>query len=119
MKITGAEGVLFKTPEEFAGWLEANAELSEVWLKIAKKGTGVQTITFDQALEVALCYGWIDTKNHRLDETFYLQKFTPRRAKSTWSERNKKLVEALIRSNRMQPSGQAQIDAAKADGRWS
>jgi len=109
----------FQEPEQWAEWLEAHpGETNGVWLKFAKKGTAVQTINYDQALEVALCYGWIDAISHKLDDVYYLQKFTPRRNKSVWSARNTKLVQQLIRDGKMQPAGQAQIDAAKADGRW-
>jgi len=109
---------LFEGAEEFGRWIEKHPDAAGVWVKIAKRGTGVTSISFDEALEVALCYGWIDTMNHRLDETFYLQKFVPRKPKGTWSARNKVIAERLIADGRMQPSGQAQIDAAKADGRW-
>jgi uncharacterized protein YdeI (YjbR/CyaY-like superfamily) len=108
----------FKTPEAWADWIQANPEAAGVWMKIAKKGTGVTTINYDQALEVALCYGWIDGQLARLDDVFYLQRFTPRRSKGMWSVRNRQLVERLIKEGRMTPAGQVHIDAAKADGRW-
>jgi uncharacterized protein YdeI (YjbR/CyaY-like superfamily) len=110
--------VLCEKPDEWAKWIEENPDANGVWLKFAKKGTGVSTIDYHQALEVALCYGWIDTMANKLDEVYYLQKFTPRRAKSVWSVRNTKLAEDLIKAGKMKPSGQAEIDRAKADGRW-
>lgn len=111
--------VLFcETPEEFEIWLQQNLETKGVWLKFAKKASGITSLNYDGALQVALCYGWIDGLVNPLNETYYLQKFTPRRSKSTWSTRNIKYVEALIAAGKMQPSGQKQIDTAKADGRW-
>jgi len=89
-----------------------------VWLKFAKKASGISSVNYAQALDVALCYGWIDGQSRSLDDTYYLQKFTPRRPKSIWSKVNIAKVEALIAAGRMRPAGQAAIDAAKADGRW-
>jgi len=100
-------------------WLNVHhAEPSGVWLKFAKKASGITSLTYQPALEVALCYGWIDGQTKSLDETYYLQKFTPRRPKSIWSKRNVGIAERLIAEGLMQPSGRAAIDAAKADGRW-
>jgi uncharacterized protein YdeI (YjbR/CyaY-like superfamily) len=111
--------------EEFAStkawerWLRANhAQAPGLWLKIAKKGTGVVTVDFVQAIEVALCYGWIDGLRHAHDETYFRQRFTPRKPRSKWSQINRDRVEALIAAGRMRPAGQAQVDVAKADGRW-
>jgi len=87
-------------------------------MKLAKKGTGVTTVTYDEALEVALCFGWIDAQVKRFDETYYLQRFTPRRARSRWSRRNRELAERLVAAGKMRPPGLAQVEAAKADGRW-
>lgn len=109
---------LFEEPEAFAAWIVANPEADGVWLKFAKKASGIKSINYDQALKIGLCYGWIDSVVNKFDDSFYIQKFTPRRAKSIWSVRNKLLVAELTKEGKMQPSGQAQIDTAKADGRW-
>ncbi len=90
-----------------------------VWLILAKKGTTEPTrLTYDQALEEALCHGWIDGQALRRDETTYLQRFTPRRARSPWSRRNVGIVARLVAEGRMQPAGQAEVTRAKQDGRW-
>lgn len=89
-----------------------------MWLKFAKKNSGVKTVSYTEAVEVGLCYGWIDSQAKTLDDKFYLQKFTPRRTKSVWSKLNRAKVEKLIAEGRMKPSGMAQVEAAKTDGRW-
>ena len=89
-----------------------------IWIKYAKKASGIDTVTYAEALDVALCYGWIDGQAKPFDENYYLQRWTPRRKRSKWSTRNREHVARLIKEGRMQPAGQAQIDAAKADGRW-
>jgi uncharacterized protein YdeI (YjbR/CyaY-like superfamily) len=89
-----------------------------VWLKIAKKGSGIASVTYDEALDVALCYGWIDGQKKTFDNDHFLQKFTPRRSKSLWSKRNINKVAELTAANRMQPAGLAEVEAAKQDGRW-
>lgn len=100
-------------------WLSTHYDLQTgVWLKTAKKGSGITTVVYADALEVALCYGWIDGQSKSIDETYYVQKFTPRRKNSLWSKVNIGKVEALIAAGRMRPSGFAAIEAAKADGRW-
>ena len=100
-------------------WLDAEHATSDgVWLKFAKKGSGVETVVYAEALDVALCYGWIDSQVARLDERFYLQKFTPRRARSKWSHINREKIEALTNQGRMKPAGLEQVELAKADGRW-
>lgn len=117
--MTEAKVRAFATAAAWEKWLAAHVELEEgIWLKIAKKASGIKSVDYAQALEVALCYGWIDGQMKRLDESFYVQKFTPRRAKSMWSQINRQKVADLIEAGRMQPSGQAEIDRAKADGRW-
>ena len=104
---------------EWEAWLDAEHASSEgVWLTFAKKGSGVETVVYAEALEVALCYGWIDSQVARLDERFYLQKFTPRRARSRWSRINRDKVEELTRQGRMKPAGLEQVQLARADGRW-
>ncbi len=107
------------TPGAWRRWLEANHASSQgVWLKFAKKGSGQTTVNHPQALEEALCYGWIDGQLRPLDEQFYLIRFTPRRPRSTWSENNRVKATELIEQGRMRPAGLAQVEAAKADGRW-
>ena len=104
---------------DWEAWLDAEHARSDgVWLKFAKKGSGVQTVVYAEALEVALCYGWIDSQVARLDERFYLQKFTPRRARSKWSQVNREKVEELTKQGRLKPAGLEQVELAKADGRW-
>ena len=90
-----------------------------LWLRIAKKGSGITTVDITDAIEVALCYGWIDGLRHGHDETYFRQRFTPRKPRSKWSQINRDRAEALIEAGRMRPAGQAQVDAAKADGRWA
>ena len=109
----------FRTRAAWAKWLETHhgAEAC-VWLKFAKKGTGVTTVTYAEALDVALCYGWIDAQVKRLDETYYLQRFTPRRARSKWSKINREAATRLIEAGSMRPPGLAEVERAKADGRW-
>lgn len=111
--------LFFADQQQWELWLaEHYAEPSGAWLKFAKKDSGITSLSYDPALKIALCYGWIDGQTKGVDETYYLQKFTPRRSKSIWSKRNVGIVEQLIQEGKMQPSGQAAIDAAKADGRW-
>jgi uncharacterized protein YdeI (YjbR/CyaY-like superfamily) len=109
----------FRTEAAFATWVAANHEReTELWLRIYKKDSGVATVTSAQALDVALCWGWIDGIRKSLDERSFLQRYTPRRAKSIWSQINRDHVARLIAAGRMTPYGQQQVDAAKADGRW-
>jgi uncharacterized protein YdeI (YjbR/CyaY-like superfamily) len=109
----------FASAEAWERWLARNHATSPgVWLEIAKKAAAVTTVSHAEALEVALCYGWIDGLRHKHDDTYFRQRFTPRTRTSKWSKINRDKVEALVGAGRMQPSGQAQIDAAKADGRW-
>lgn len=110
----------FASQGEFRSWLAANHASSEgIWLKIAKKGVAVSTVTYDEALEVALIFGWIDGQKRALDATFWLQGFTRRGPRSVWSKRNRDKAQALIDAGRMEPSGLAAVDRAKADGRWA
>lgn len=109
----------FPTEAAFEQWLAANhARETEVWLKIHKKGSGLPTVTHAQAIDVALCWGWIDGLRKSFDETSFLQRFTPRRPKSIWSQVNRDNVARLTTAGRMTPHGQRHVDAAKADGRW-
>jgi uncharacterized protein YdeI (YjbR/CyaY-like superfamily) len=109
----------FPTEAAFEKWMRANhAREPELWLRIYKKDSGVPTVTNAQALDVALCWGWIDGIRKAFDEQSYLQRYTPRRARSVWSQINRDHVARLTAAGRMTPHGQRQVDAAKADGRW-
>lgn len=113
------EIVLFADHGELEAWLEENGGESEgIWLKIAKKGAPVPSITYDEAVELALCFGWIDSQKRGLDETHFLQRFTPRRPRGRWSKINREKAEALEASGSLRPAGAAEVAAAKADGRW-
>jgi uncharacterized protein YdeI (YjbR/CyaY-like superfamily) len=109
----------FESAAAFEAWLRANhARETEIWVRIYKKGSGKATVTNAQALDVALCWGWIDGIRKALDEESFLQRYSPRRAKSIWSQINREHVKRLTAAERMKPPGQRQIDAAKSDGRW-
>ena len=108
----------FKDQKAWEKWLVANAGGKGIWLQIAKKDSGIASVNYAQALEVALCHGWIDGQKRGHDEQFFLQRFTPRRPRSLWSKINIGHVERLIAVGRMQPSGLREVEAAKADGRW-
>ena len=109
----------FESKKKFADWLAKNHDKSAgLWLKIAKKATGISTVTYAEALDVALCYGWIDGQKGSFDEQYFLQKFTPRRPKSIWSKINVEKVAGLITSGEMKPAGLKAVEAAKQDGRW-
>jgi uncharacterized protein YdeI (YjbR/CyaY-like superfamily) len=109
----------FESADKFAAWLDKNhAQPAGAWLKLAKKNTGAKSVSYTEALDVALCYGWIDGQVQKYDQQFYLQKFTPRRAKSIWSVRNTQKAQSLIAVGKMTPVGLAAINQAKADGRW-
>jgi uncharacterized protein YdeI (YjbR/CyaY-like superfamily) len=102
----------------FEKWLAENETAPGLYVKLAKKGAGVPSVTYAELVESALCFGWIDGRSNRLDDRFYLQRMTPRRAKSVWSRKNVTAVEALTEAGRMRPAGLAAVEAAKADGRW-
>jgi uncharacterized protein YdeI (YjbR/CyaY-like superfamily) len=109
----------FRTEAAFEAWMKANhARETELWLKIHKKGSGLPSVTTAQALDVALCWGWIDGIRKSFDDRSFLQRYTPRRPRSNWSQINRDHVARLTASGRMTPHGQRQVDAAKADGRW-
>jgi len=109
----------FRSEAAFEAWMNANhARETELWLKIHKKGSGLATVTSAQALDVALCWGWIDGIRKSFDEQSFLQRYTPRRARSIWSQINRDHVARLTAAGRMTPHGQRQVDAARADGRW-
>jgi uncharacterized protein YdeI (YjbR/CyaY-like superfamily) len=109
----------FASQRDWEAWLEAeHARARGVWVRLAKKGAGVASVTHDEALETALCYGWIDGQARSVDERFWLLKFTPRGRRSKWSRVNTDKVAALERQGRMKPSGLAEVARAKQDGRW-
>jgi uncharacterized protein YdeI (YjbR/CyaY-like superfamily) len=109
----------FTSEAAFEKWLAANhARAPELWIKFYKKASGRPTVTYAQALDVALCWGWIDGIRKGLDEMSFLQRFTPRRPKSIWSQINREHVARLVAAGRMTPHGQREVDAARADGRW-
>ncbi len=109
----------FKTQKTFREWLEENYNSSSgVWLRLYKKDSGIGSITHDEALEEALCFGWIDGQANRFDDKSWIQKFTPRRSKSIWSKKNAERAEQLSNLGKMKPAGLKEIDVAKADGRW-
>lgn len=112
--------ILFAAPADLEAWLEQHHQASPgFWLKIAKKGSGVESVNYGEALELALCFGWIDSQKRGFDEPFFLQRFTPRRPRGKWSRINRDKVGELIESGSMRPAGLAEVDAAKADGRWA
>lgn len=111
--------LLFAQQEDWAAWLAANHGTAPgLWLRLAKKATGIASITYGEALDVALCYGWIDSHKRGYDEASWVQKFTPRRARSIWSRVNVAKAEALLASGQMQQAGLLEMERAKADGRW-
>jgi len=109
----------FPDAAAFERWLRTNHDKAdEIWLKIHKKESGLPTVTYAEALDIALCWGWIDGQKKTFDEMSFLQRFCPRRPKSIWSQRNIGHIERLTKAGRMTAFGQTQVDAAKADGRW-
>ena len=111
--------VSFPSRAAWAAWLEEYHDAAPgVWLKIAKKGAGIAGVTYAEALDAALCFGWIDSQKAAFDEAFSLQRFTPRRAKSPWSRVNRDKAEALVAAGEMRPAGLREVERAKADGRW-
>ena len=119
IKNTDYQIISFSSQEEFKNWQELNNEKTNgIWIRFFKKDSGIKTIVYDEALDVALCYGWIDGQLKKGDEQSYLQKFTPRRSKSMWSKRNVEKVLRLEKEGNIKPSGWKAIESAKADGRW-
>jgi uncharacterized protein YdeI (YjbR/CyaY-like superfamily) len=109
----------FASRDAWEAWLEEEHASSEgLWLKIAKKDSGIESVTFAEALDAALCYGWIDSQRNGFDGRFYLQRFTPRKPRSKWSQVNREKVAKLIEAGRMKPTGLREVERAKADGRW-
>lgn len=111
--------ILFEQQKDWADWLDQHhAEATGIWLRLAKKASGIQSVSYDEAVEVALGYGWIDGQKKSNDEASWLQKFTPRGAKSIWSKINREKAERLITNGQMKPAGLQAVEAAKQDGRW-
>ncbi|WP_435170109.1 YdeI/OmpD-associated family protein [Paenibacillus glycanilyticus] len=109
----------FTNSQEWELWLAEHSDRKdEAWIRVAKKGTGIQSITIEEALDCALCYGWIDSHRRSFDERYYLQRYSPRRSKSPWSKVNVKKAEQLIETGQMKEQGYAEIRLAQADGRW-
>jgi uncharacterized protein YdeI (YjbR/CyaY-like superfamily) len=119
MDIASLPVIAFKSPQAWSQWLTKHYSAQKgVWVQLFKKASGKQTITYEQALEEALCWGWIDGQVKSLDTDSYVQKFTPRGPKSIWSKKNCQRIEQLVKEGRMKPSGISVVEAAKKDGRW-
>lgn len=114
----GLPRVRFASSGEWEQWLEDNYADEGVWIEIAKKGTGIESVRYPEVLESALCFGWIDGRRKALDERRFLQRFTPRRPRGKWSRINREKAERLIAENRMRPAGLVEVQRAQADGRW-
>ncbi|AOP33730.1 bacteriocin-protection protein [Leptospira tipperaryensis] len=111
--------LFFKDPKEWERWLKKNhSEAAPIWIKFAKKESKIVSLTYAEALDVALCYGWIDSQKQKFDDSFWLQKFSVRGPKSIWSKINQEKTKALIKDGKMKPAGLKAIEAAKKDGRW-
>ncbi len=117
--MTESDPISFATPEDLAQWLAAHhAGRQELWIRLFRVKSGIPSVTWEQAVIEALAWGWVDGVKKSLDEQSWLQRFTPRRAKSKWSQKNRGHAERLIAEGHMQPAGLAQVEAARADGRW-
>jgi uncharacterized protein YdeI (YjbR/CyaY-like superfamily) len=115
----GLPVLAFESAQAWEDWLSRQPEGAPgLWLKIAKKGAGTSTISYGEAIECALCFGWIDGQKGRLDDEYWLQRFTPRKPRSKWSKINREKAERLIAESRMRPAGLREVEAARADGRW-
>ncbi len=111
--------IYFSSREEWEVWLGENHETMDgVWIQLAKKGSGVASVSYAEAVEVALCHGWIDGQGRKFDDDFWLQKYTPRRTRSKWSKINRDKATKLIEDGAMKPAGFREVERAKADGRW-
>jgi uncharacterized protein YdeI (YjbR/CyaY-like superfamily) len=116
---TDSEIVAFSSAKEWERWLaKSHASSNGVWLRFFKKAARRSSVTYPEALALALCYGWIDGQLRKHDEQSWLRKFTPRRPRSVWSKRNRDLVEQLARAGRLKPAGLKEVEEAKSDGRW-
>jgi uncharacterized protein YdeI (YjbR/CyaY-like superfamily) len=114
----GLPTIPFASADAWERWLQEHHASDGVWIKMAKKASGIPSVSHPEALDVALCFGWIDSRRVTFDEHYFLQRFTPRRARSPWSRINREKAERLIAEGQMQPSGLAEVERAKADGRW-
>ena len=115
----GLPTIPFASAGEWEAWLDENHESAGgVWIKMAKKASGIESVRHDEAVDVALCFGWIDGQRVGLDDTHFLQRFTPRRPRSRWSRINVEKVERMTAEGRMRPAGLAEVERAQADGRW-
>lgn len=115
----GLPTIFFQSAADWEQWLDANHEGARgVWIKVAKKDSGIASVTTAEALEAALCFGWIDSRREALDDDYFLQRYTPRQPRGRWSRINREKVERLIAEGRMRPAGLAEIERAKAEGRW-
>jgi uncharacterized protein YdeI (YjbR/CyaY-like superfamily) len=115
----GLPVLAFASPAEWRAWLAENHPSAPgVWVSIAKKGSGIESVRYPEVLEEAICFGWIDGRRERLDERRFLQRFTRRRARSPWSRINREKAESLIERERMAAAGRAEVDRARGDGRW-
>jgi uncharacterized protein YdeI (YjbR/CyaY-like superfamily) len=111
--------LFFASPADLEVWMGVHGEESDgIWLKFAKKDSGIESVVYAEAVEIALSYGWIDGQAKRLDDHHYLQRFTPRRPRSKWSKINREKAERLIAEGRMRPAGLREVELAKEDGRW-
>lgn len=110
--------ILFETEQDWISWLEENKDKPGLWMRIAKKNKGLKSINYQQALDIAICYGWIDGLKKKYDEAAYIQRFTPRKAKSNWSKINKEKAERFIAEGKMKPGGWVTIENAKIAGSW-
>jgi len=120
MPAAPADSVLFDSAQAFEAWLaQRHGSADGLWLRLAKQGAAEPGLRYAEAVEVALCWGWIDGQKQALDAQHFLQRFTPRRARSIWSKINVQKAQALIEAGRMQAPGLAQVEAARADGRWA
>jgi uncharacterized protein YdeI (YjbR/CyaY-like superfamily) len=115
----GLPTIAFASEAEWEAWLERHhAESPGVWVKMAKKGSGIDSVSYPGVLESALCFGWIDGRRKALDASYFLQRFTPRRSRSRWSRINREKAERLMADGRMRPAGVVEVQRAQADGRW-
>ena len=113
------EALPFETPAAFEAWLDEHHEASDgIWIKFAKKASGITSVTYKEVLPIALAHGWIDGQVKRIDDDWYRQRWTPRRARSVWSKINRAAAEAMIERGEMKPAGLREVERAKADGRW-
>lgn len=119
MSMAHTDAVFFEDGAAFEAWLDGHASTADhLWVRMAKKGTGVASLDWTTAVDVALCFGWIDGISRRVDDQWFVQRFTPRRPRSVWSKINRDRVERLAAEGRMRPAGLAEVERARADGRW-